>query len=368
MGYTAEQSGTAGTPDPEGAISGALLRVIRTQLGLSQERAAEALAVDPNTIKSWETGRRPLARVNVRTLRAVTRALHRLGTDPLLLDQLDAAIDVDLVVGQILAGTHAPADHPLATLVHTREWHDLLAWALTGATPAALRPLGPRIPRPRLANVERTRLFDSLRTTAERADSGPSATLLRRQVFYIATLDDAPGARDWINQMERQELRRLRHSDGWTPTWVAGRSLAVARAVHGDPEHLRTFIRDQLSTDGQEAANLNYWAYWCGEETRPAVTDEFMATGDLGAWRGHQLLAHLVTGLASTTPYVELTIHTIWALIERRPHLLDDDTSLATDLDERTGRLLDDPLTLGNQARRELEQLRYASRLRRHRP
>lgn len=364
MAQTSDPTGTSSTPDPEGVISGAVLRLIRTQLDLSQEQIAEVLGVDANTYKSWETGRRPLPRISVQRLRAVTRTLTRLGTDPLLLDQIDTAIDVDLTIGQILTDGQNPAHHPLATLVHTRTWHDLLAWALTGTRPSALRGLDGSIPKPRLAVTDRTRLFDSLRVTAERAGNDPSSTLLRRQVFYIASLDEATGGRDWLARQERLELRRLRPGDSWTPGWVAGRSLAVARARQGDPDQLRHFIRTQLADDRQEAANLNYWANWCGEDLRPAVTDDFMAGGDLGTWRGAGLLRHLVTGLDPATPHVALTIHSVWALLGRRPWLLDDDHTLTTDLRLRVARLLDDLLPLGEQARRELEQLQYAARTR----
>lgn len=352
---------TTGTPEPEGAVAGALLRLIRSQLGLNQEQAAEALKVDPNTIKSWETGRRPLARVSVQTLRSIMRTLNRLGADAALLDQLNDAIDVDLVIAQILAGGHAPHDHPLGTLVHNRAWHDLLSWAVTGSTPAALRGVPGTIPRPRLATPDRARLFDSLRTTADQAGDDPAATLLRRQVYFVGAWDDSSTGRDWLNRMEQAELRQIRRGDDWTPAWVAGRSIAVARACQGDPDQLRQFIREQLATDRQEAANLNYWAYWCGEQGRPAISDEFMAASDLGAWRGDTLLRHLTAGLTATTPYVELTIHTVWALLHRRPWLLGENPGLATDLHRRIGRLLADAIDLSPQARGELQQLEYAT-------
>lgn len=365
MATTLNSTGTAGTPDPEGVVSGAILRLIRSQLGLSQEQAAEALTVDANTFKSWETGRRPLARISVQRLRAVTRTLSRLGADPRLLDLLDTGIDVDLTIGQILGGGHSPVDHPLGSWVHTRTWHDLLAWAVAGRTPAAIRDLNGATLRPRLAVADRTRLFDCLRVAAERAGDDPASTLLRRQATFVIAWNDTPDARDWLARQERLELRRLRPADGWTPAWVAGRSLAVARASQGDPEQLRHFIRTQLADDRQEVANLNYWAKWCGEDLRPAVSDDFMAGGDLGGWRGATLLRHLVAGLESTTPYVELTIHSVWALLDRRPWLLDDDHELTTDLRLRIARLLDGTVPLGDQARRELEQIQYAAKTRR---
>lgn len=363
MASSLDTGGTGSTPDPEGVLSGAVLRVIRIDLGLSQQAMAESFNVDPNTYKSWETGRRPLARISVQKHRAMTRTLSQLGANPALLGQLDVAIDVDLTVGQMLSAPHDPADHPLATWVHTRAWHDLLAWGVAGTTPAALQNLDGRIPRPRLSVPYREQLFDSLRATAERAGDDPSSTLLRRQIFYIETWDESAGGRDWLARQERKELRRLRPVDDWTPTWVAGRSLAVARACQGDPDQLQHFIAHQLVSDAQEAANLNYWAYWCGEEAGPATSDDFMAGGDLGQWRGDGLLRHLTRGIDPATPYLELTVHSVWALLARRPWLLDEDPALTADLGTRVGNLLNHPHALTDSARRELEQVHYAVKM-----
>ena len=355
---------TAGTPEPDGLVSGAILRAIRTQLGYTQDQFAELLGVDPGTIKSWETGRRPLARMSVQRLRNLTRALARLGANPALLAQLDTAIDVDLGIGAMLTHQGGPADHPLATWVHTKQWHDLLAWTVAGTTPAALRGM-PAIPRPRLAVPDRQRLLNQLRDTAEQTDSrtDPDATLLRRQVYFVASWDTSGAGKDWLVRMERRELRRLRPQAGWTPTWVAGRSLAVAKAVSGDPEQLEHFIRTQLADDAQEIANLRYWALWCGEDTQDAMSDTFMHADDLGAWRGTGLLRHLVAGLDPAPAYVALTIHTIWALLQRRPWLLDDDPRLVADLQHHTRALLDGDAVTG-QARQELNEIHYASKMR----
>jgi transcriptional regulator with XRE-family HTH domain len=350
---------TGSTGDPEGVLAGAVLRLIRTRLGLTQERAADMIGVDLNTIAGWESARRPFARVSYPTMRSARQTYARAGADPALLDQLDQAVDVDLAVGQILDPDTKPGQHPFATQVHNRSWNDLLAWALNGRPPAALRALNGNIPRPRLAVPDRCRLFDSLRTAAEKAANDPAATLLRRQVYFtVGAGDDTAAGRDWLHGMERAELRRIRRGDDWTPGWVAARSIAVARACQGDPDHLRTFIRDHLATDRQEAANLNYWAYWCGEHGRAAYSDEFMAAPDLDGWRGDRLFAHLVAGLHPATPYVELTAHTIWALVARRPWLLDEQPTLAADLARRIDALLASD-AIGDRTRHDLDQLAY---------
>lgn len=357
---------TGGTPDvPEGLISGHLLRVIRSRIGLTQEQLAERFGVDVNTLRSWETGRRPLAQTRVQVLRMVTRQLRQLGADPGVLDELSTAIDVDLAVAEILAGRGGIQGHPLATWVSTRAWSALLAWAIAGPVPATLAEEEPKIPRPRLAVSVREDLFAALRVAAEQAaGDDPASVLLRRQVYFLTALDQSGSGRDWLARMERQELRRLRPSDGWSPTWVAGRSLAVARAAQGDPGQLRHFIANQLADDQQEIANLNYWAYWIGEYPAAATGDQFMATGDLNSWRGASLLRHLTGGLNAGIPYVELTIHTVWALLCRRPWLMDDDPGLTADLRCRAGRLLDHHERLSDRARRELEQLHFATAMR----
>lgn len=363
MPATPSSTDTAGTSDPEGVISGAVLREIRRTLGLHQEQIADGLGLDLNTYRSHEHGRRPLARVSVQRMRTLRHGLHRLGADNTTLGLLDTAVDVDLAVKQVLTGDHNAGDHPLGAVVHTRTWHDLLGWAITGRAPKTLAN-GTDIPRPRLAVPDRQALLDKLRTTAEK--STPQQTLLRRQVYFVASWDDTGPGRDWLAKAHHGVQRQIRNVDGWTPLWVAGRSLAVAKAVSGDPEQLRHFIAHQLASDDQEIANLNYWANWSGDDHSTALTDDFMKTPDLGAWRGTELLRHLTAGLHAATAYVDLTIHTVWALLERRPWLLDDDPALTTTLRTRAQHLLDDSQQLSDQARRELDQIFYATKMRRH--
>ncbi len=361
-------AGTASTTEiPDGLITGHLLRLARESVGLTQETAAAACRVDVNTWRSWETGRRSLANTKVGHLRALLRRLRSLGTSPVLLHHLEVAIEADLFIAHVLieGGRGDPADHMLAGWVSTRAWNDLLAWTLAGTPPRALAGIavptqrGPAPDRPDLPRLARTRFFDSLRTTAERAatDRSPSAVLLRRQAYFMVSWDPAGG--DWLARMERAELRQLRAGAGsWTPAWVAGRSLAVARACQGDRDQLRRFIATHLADDLCEAANLNYWAYWSGEEPGPATSDEFMAS-DLGTWRGSALLRHLTDGLRDTNPYVELSIHSVWALLGRRPYLLSDDPVLTSDLRQRVAALLDDGTDLSPAARRELDQIYF---------
>lgn len=367
MPATPPVADTTGTSDPEGAIAGALLREIRRRLALKQDQIADLLHVDLNTYRSWEHGRRPLAQVQVHRMHALTQGLLRIGAEAELVELLDTAVDVDLNIRQILADHIPVQQHPLATWVQTRTWHDLLAWGIAGNTPRVLKCSTAEPVAPRLSVPVRRALITQLRDAAERTDhrTDPASTLLRRQVYFVAAWDHTPAGREWLARMERHELGRLRTVDGWTPTWVAGRSLAVAKAVSGDPGQLRHFIARQLATDDQEIANLNYWANWAGEDQRPALSDEFMRTPDLGPWRGTELLRQLTDGLQPATAYVDLTVHTIWALLARRGQLLDDDTTLTTRLLTRARHLLDQPDVLSDQARRELNEIYYGVKMRR---
>jgi transcriptional regulator with XRE-family HTH domain len=358
--------GTTGTSDPEGLITGALLREIRRRLAVSQEQISTLLDVDLNTYRSWEHGRRPINRMPAGKMRLLTRGLIRAGAQAQLVELLDIAVDVELSIDEVLANRMGLDRHPLAGWVQTRTWHDLLSWGIAGRTPRALVN-GAEISPPRMSTAARTALLERLRDAAEQTGdrTDPAATLLRRQVYFVASWDASGPGRDWLARMERRELRRLRAVDGWTPTWVAGRSLAVAKAVAGDPEQLRHFIARQIVGDDQEVANLNYWANWAGEDTRAAMSDEFMRTPDLGPWRGTELLRQLTDGLTPSTAYIDLTVHTVWALLQRRPHLLDDDALLTQKLHARVENLLHEPQPLSAQARRELDQVLYGVKMRR---
>jgi hypothetical protein len=135
----------------------------------------------------------------------------------------------------------------------------------------------------------------------------------------------------------------------------------VARARQGDKEPLRHFIRTALSSDACQAANLNYWAYWIGETAETYSSDEFMA-GDLGPWSGAALLRRFSANLVATEPLADLYAHSLWALLERRGRLLEDDWQLARVLAGRVEALLAEG-ELSAQSRRELEQVHYGVRL-----
>lgn len=361
MNRPAGSAGTGSTPRVSaGLATGLVLRAIRESLGYTQEQLAELLDVDSNTIKGWETGRRPLINASGRTLFALRRQLLGLGATADLVGHLSTAMDADLFIAQTLEGS-ADVSSMLGGWVATRTWSDLVAWVLADKPPTMLQSHLKQVPRCSLPSADRARFFTTIRTSAEAApvnDSG--AMLLRRQIYYMAAWDPSSEGRDWLAGMERVELRRVRRNDGWTLAWPLLRSTAVARACQGDPTLLRDFIAGHLADDLCEAANLNYWSYWVEETAGTATADDFMAA-DLGRWRGAVLLNHLTDGITADLPYLSLSVHATASLVQRRPTLLLDDPQLAKRLRMRATGLLDSGTDVPPQTRRDLENVTYAA-------
>jgi len=354
----------------DGIITGYLLKLIRQSTGLSQEGLAEQVGVDRNTVQGWESGRRSLTGTRVATLVELRHRLRQLGADSRLLVALDDAAEADYVLAYTLTtepGESRPSTHPLACWVPKRSFAYLLAWPFTGQSPIVLRQQAePSRRGPALTQEERARFFHHLRMTAEQAltDRGLNearGTLLRRNVYYSLSWNPSSEATAWLGELEQGEERRLGQLDTWSPSWTAARSLVVARARRGDKDPLRRFIRTALSSDACQAANLNYWAYWIGEIPETHSSDEFMA-GDLGPWPGTALLRRFAANLVATEPLADLYVHSLWALLERRGRLLEDDPQLARTLAERVEALLAEG-DLSAQSRRELEQVHYGVRL-----
>jgi hypothetical protein len=331
--------------------------------------------VDRNTIQGWETGRRSLTGTRVTMLVQVRHRLRQLGADPQLLAVLDDAAEADFVLTHVLAtepSDSRPVDHPLSCWVLKRSFAYVLAWPFTGQLPITLQAhpspprRGPVAPAPAVTAEERGRFFQHLRSTvdqslADRDLDEASGTLLRRNAYYLLSWNPSSETTAWLRELEQREERRLGRFDTWSPSWTAARSLVVARARQGDKEPLRHFIRSALSSDACQAASLNYWAYWIGETPETYSSDEFMA-GDLGPWPGTALLRRFAAGLVATEPLADLYVHSLWALMQRRGRLLEDDPQLARLLADRVETLLAEG-DLSRQSHRELEQVHYGVRL-----
>ena len=353
-----------------GTVSGHLLKIIREQLVVTQERLAETLGVDKTTLQGWESGRRPLlaaSSVQVATLRM---KLLRLEADPAMLQLLGRALESDLALGHLLeVGTNAirVIDHPLAAWVLSRDDTHLLAWALTGTRPASVPVLattgrrGPVPDSPLLGSDERARVFTHLRRAAEVGDrEGERGALVRRQALYLCSYDRADDTSSWLSEMRRGR-RRVTGGADWSPDWADDRSSAASLTRHGDRDPVRRFIAEGMRSDIGETANLNYWAYWLGLDRITQPDDTFM-TGGPTQWDQVALLRRLTERLDPELGCIDLNIHSVWALIISRSGVLAVDRSLNDRLFSSVVTLLD-TATVSDQSRRELEAVHYGLKL-----
>ncbi|MFE7930764.1 helix-turn-helix domain-containing protein [Streptomyces sp. NPDC057456] len=347
-----------------GLISGYVLRVIREQLGYTQEEAAELLRVSPDTIAGWETGRRPLTAVPVGQMLTLRHRLMQLDTAPALLQALERALEADVLLASVLDEDAPAEESPLGSMVMQRELAEVLAWPLNGVAPRQIRALpsplrprrGPAPSDPTLTVAEQRAFFGQMRHTAEQA-RGDRRFLLRRQALYLSGYDTATDTADWLAHQQRTE----RPGD-WLTSWLNSRSVAAVAARQGDRDRMTHFIDTALlDNEAGEAANLSYWAYWVGETSTPQLSDAFIADDSLGPWTGDRLLTHLVDGLAPHHGYIDLNVHSVWALLQVRPNLLRSGAA-ARALRERLPIMLDSR-ELSARGRRELESIRYAIRL-----
>lgn len=362
------RTGGQGTPSRLrcGLISGYVFRLVREQLGLTQEGLAERFAVAPDTVAGWESGRRPLTAVAVAQIHSHRHRLLQMRAAPALLMLLDRALEADVMLAGALEERASINASPLGAWVMQRDLIETLLWPIIGVAPVAVRelpaPLRPRrgpVPTgPELAVADRRRFFQQMRRIADEAQV-PTQFLLRRQALYLAGFDDRADTGEWLAYQQRT----VRAGD-WLTRWLKARSLAAVAARHGDRERMADFIATRTADWAGEAANLKYWAYWVGETSRVEPSDAFIAGRRLGSWRGNRLLRHLMGGLMPEHGYVELNVHTIRTLLAARPALLRARSvvrrlsgSLAT---------LNDSGKLSASTRREIDSIRYAIRLAGH--
>ncbi|MGW1280085.1 helix-turn-helix domain-containing protein [Streptomyces tsukubensis] len=346
-----------------GIISGYVFRLLREQLGHTQESLATCLGLSSDTIAGWEAGRRPLTAVPVAHMVEYRYRFLQLGTAPALLSVLERALEADVLLCRLLKPDQSPPNHPLGSWVLQRDLVEVLSWPLSKTPPTPLRGLPPS-PRPRrgpvprapeLAREDQLRFFAVMRRTAEEAN-GRENFLLRRQALYLSGYDNTADTADWLVAQQRSA-----RGNDWLTQWLGARSLAAVAARQGDRDRMEHFVAITLvDDDAGEAANLNYWANWVGETDRE-LSDDFIASG-MGIWPGNRLMQHLVQGLDPVHGFFELNVHTLWALLTARKDLLIRGAPSVDALRERIPVLLDYP-GLSARARRELEDLRYAIRL-----
>ena len=349
-------------------VSGYVLKLARQSTALTQEKFAEAMRVDVNTVQGWESGRRPLSAMTAGEFLRLCGRLSRLGAPASTGRHLREAIEADQVLATGITAADSwvdPDRHPLAASVHRWTITNLILWPIVRRTPQHLHEFTPRTIRrgpvaqgPELNPEQRERFLDHLLTVAERASSDDEA-LLRRQAVYLLGFDRRPKSVDWL-RADWHRAGRRRPERGNITQLLEARSASVALAVAGDSTYLYDFV-NHMADESEEVANLNYWAYWIGELSDEQSNDDFMFDADVRSWSGTRMLHHLLPRLNPDSPHRPLNLATLHALIASRPSLLTDPSggreALAGVLD-RLGST--DSLTRSEQ--NQLASLRYAMR------
>ncbi|WEB41425.1 hypothetical protein MOV08_20570 [Streptomyces yunnanensis] len=135
-------------------------------------------------------------------------------------------MDADRIIEATLAPPERSDPHPLAEWVHTRDTAHMIAWAVNGTPPPALRGRspsrrGPVAPTPLMGAQDRDSFFANLRDAVEAAAQGGD-TLLRG---LARGFEESPGYVD----LYAHSLWALLTAH----TWLPQASPALARSLAG---------------------------------------------------------------------------------------------------------------------------------------
>ncbi|MGH2598953.1 MAG: helix-turn-helix domain-containing protein [Haloechinothrix sp.] len=351
-----------------GRITGYVFKLVRESIPRSQTQLASDLGVDRATIQGWESGRRPYTSVAVGQAIALRHKLSRLGAAADLLAALDQAAEADFLLSEVIDTDPVGSDlaqHPLGWTVLNHGLTEMLTWAVTGQAPQSVARYGRGVSRrgpvpdgPELDACERRACFTNLRTLMDRARRRDGHILLHRQACFLSGFDPTLSAVDWLSSRRPHDLD---YSHGWSLRWADARSLAASMAKQGDPEPMREFIARAHPDSTCEMAGLNYWAYWVGETQHRQRDDMFMIDSTF-TWRGARLLRHLVDRFHSSHAFIDLNVHSLWALLAARRGIAEDHPATTRDSISRGERLMDEG-EISEQSRRELASVLYGLRM-----
>lgn len=353
-----------------GRVTGYVLKLVRESIPKSQLQLAAELGVDRATVQGWESGRRSYTSVPLGQAVAMRHRLARMGASADLLGALDHAAEADFLLSEVIEVDPSSTDlshHALGWTVLTHGVTEMLSWAVVGQPPQVFSRRigqgtrrGPVAAGPELDAAERRTFFANLQVIADRTGGRDDAILLHRQACFLAGSDPFGAITDWL--VPESRIRDyFACALGWSTRWAAARSVAASLAKQGDPEPLRDFIAHAHPDVTCEIAGLNYWAYWVGEIGQMQRDDLFMINPRL-AWRGTRLMRHLVDRLEAGHAFVDLNVHSLWALLAARRGLAHDDPVITRRLFGRAQRLLDEG-EISRQSRRELTSVLYGLRM-----
>ncbi|GAA3633774.1 hypothetical protein GCM10022223_60130 [Kineosporia mesophila] len=259
-----------------------------------------------------------------------------------LVGYLDDAAEADLILQEIAAGDGVADELLLGSVVLRRRVVELVDWSIGGQHPTGLPTLlasrCPGVQRPLADPTELDEHAHGTQTLVERAAGriDDASVLLHRQAIFLA---GPQAGLEPTSLLTPRSVKYLVGDHPWTPYWSDARTVSIARALAGDAEPLGDFLCHGLMGGVHELANLNYWAYYVGEERHPQISDTFQLRTDL-AWRGSHLLAHLTRRIHVSHSLLPLNVHTAWSLLGFRRGLIHDDPRVARDLMERCEVLL----------------------------